>query len=287
LQGPFTYQQVQENGKILHDWFIQPAQTQLEQQGVNTLIFVLDGPLRMVPMGALYDGQQYLIEHYAIDVVLGLNIPNPEPLAHNGINILAAGLVNPPNGFQDRYATLPNVTEELNKIAAADQSATILREDQFTQANFNRVLNQKAYDVIHLATHGQFSANREDTFLLDANGKITLDQLSSLFGANSIQASAIELLILSACRTATGSDRDILGIAGTTVRAGAQSAIASLWSIDDESSVIFTETFYHAIGQAHVSRAQALRQAQQTLMANPKFDHPRYWAPYILIGNWL
>ncbi|MEB3231648.1 MAG: CHAT domain-containing protein [Leptolyngbyaceae bacterium] len=63
--------------------------------------------------------------------------------------------------------------------------------------------------------------------------------------------------------------------------------MAKIIDVTDESSVIFTEIFYHAIGQAHVSRAQALRQAQQTLMTKPKFDHPRYWAPYILIGNWL
>lgn len=128
--------------------------------------------------------------------------------------------------YSDRYAILPEVPAELAAIEASEVPATILRERDFTQENFNRVLNQSSYDVLHLATHGQFSANREHTFLLDADGKIPLDELSKLFGANTIQASSVELLLLSACRTATGSDRDVLGIAGTTVRAGAQSAIA-------------------------------------------------------------
>ncbi|NER00445.1 MAG: CHAT domain-containing protein, partial [Cyanothece sp. SIO2G6] len=258
-----------------------------DEQDVDTLIFVLDGALRSVPMGALYDGENYLIEKYAIDVVLGLDIPDPKPLARNSMNILAAGLKVPPEGFKNSYAVLAEVPDELERIEKSGISSTILQEDRFTQANFNRVLNQDSYDVIHLATHGQFSANRDDTFLLDANGKITLDELPNLFGATTIQASAVELLVLSACRTATGNDRDVLGIAGTTVRAGAQSAIASLWSIDDQASVIFTETFYKEIGKDNVSRAQALQKAQQALMSNDIFDHPRYWSPYILVGNWL
>ncbi|NET10478.1 MAG: CHAT domain-containing protein [Symploca sp. SIO2B6] len=166
-------------------------------------------------------------------------------------------------------------------------SDTVLRDEDFTQSTFNTVLNQRSFDVVHLATHGQFGANRNDTFLLDANGKIPLDDLSNLFGATTDRTAPIELLMLNACSTATGNDQDVLGIAGTTVRAGAQSAIASLWSLDDQSSVVFAEAFYQNLGKPGVSRAEALRQAQRALIRHPLFDHPRYWAAYVLVGNWL
>ena len=283
LQAPYTYLVVKQEGKQLYDWLIQPGQAALEEQGVDTLIFVLDGPLRKVPMAALYDGQQYLAETKAIDVVLGLEISDPTPLVRDRITVLAAGLVEPPN---PKYAKLNFVEDELATIEASGVNSTIIKNRNFTSKNFNTTLNTKSYNVVHLATHGQFSADREKTFLLDADGEITLDELSNLFGTTTV-TDPIELLILSACRTATGNDRDVLGIAGTTVRAGAQSAIASLWSLDDESSEIFTQAFYANLGKPDVSRAEALRLAQKALMENPTFDHPRYWAPYVLVGNWL
>ena len=89
----------------------------------------------------------------------------------------------------------------------------------------------------------------------------------------------IELLILSACQTATGNEQEVMGIAGTTVQAGASSAIASLWDLDDEASVPFIKEFYQNLGKPNISRAEALRLAQQALLKNQKYDHPRYWAP--------
>ncbi|MEM9217119.1 MAG: CHAT domain-containing protein [Cyanobacteria bacterium P01_F01_bin.150] len=288
LQAPYTHLVVKQEGQRLYNWLIQPGQTAMEDQEVNTLIFVLDGPLRKVPMAALYDGQQYLAETKAIDVVLGLEITDPEPLVRDRINVLAAGLVEPPDvdGLAQRYAVLKQVEAELETIQSSGVDNTIIKNNSFTRERFNQTLNEKSYNVVHLATHGQFGADRQQTFLLDAKGKITLDELSSLFGTTTT-ADPIELLILSACRTATGNDRDVLGIAGTTVRAGAQSAIASLWSLDDESSEIFTKAFYENFGKPNISRAEALRLAQKALMDDPTFNHPRYWAPYVLVGNWL
>ena len=92
---------------------------------------------------------------------------------------------------------------------------------------------------------------------------------------------------MSACRTATGDDREVLGIAGTTVRAGARSAIASLWSLDDEASVTFTREFYQHLGKPGISRAKAVRLAQETMLNDPEFNHPRFWSAYVLVGSWL
>jgi hypothetical protein len=115
-----------------------------------------------------------------------------------------------------------------------------------------------------------------------------VNELDDLFRhIGDTQANAIDLLILSACRTAAGNDRAVLGIAGTTVRAGARSAIAGLWSLADISSPKFTQTLYQYLGKPGITRSEALRRAQLALLQDRSFTHPRYWAPYVLIGSWL
>jgi CHAT domain-containing protein len=289
LQRSFTFQQVKAGGKQLYDWLVQPIRERLDQAEIKTLIFVLDGSLRSIPMAALYDGQKYLVESYAFNLVLGLEIQDPAPLpAGAALRVLAASLTEPPADYRNQFDELVFVDTELDRIADADVTATLLRDEAFTSTAFNRALSQEQYQVVHLATHGQFGADRASTFILAADGKIGIDQLSELFQPQGqITQNPIELLILSACQTATGDERDVLGIAGTTVRAGARSAIASLWSLDDESSAIFAAELYRHLGEPGVSRAEAVRLAQLALLQNPTYAHPRYWAAYILVGSWL
>lgn len=290
LQGLYTYQRIRQVGSVLYDWLIRPADPYLEQNQIETLIFVLDGSLRNVPMATLYDGEQeqYLAEKYAVDLVLGLEVSDPEPLNRDRMNVLAAGLIEPPPEFRNRYAELVNVKDEMDLIEKSDIRATVLREQEFKRQNFNEEFNKREFQVVHLATHGQFGSDRESTYILDADGRIPLDDLSELFGVErQISDAPIQLLIMSACRTATGDDRAVLGIAGTTVRAGARSAIASLWSLDDEASVTFTREFYKNLGKPGISRAEAIRLAQMAMMQDPNFNHPRYWAAYVLVGSWL
>ena len=275
-----------QGGQRVYDWLIRPVEAQLEAEQIKTLIFVLEGAMRSVPMPALYDGEQYLVEKYATDLILGLEVRDPEALpSPQQLQVLAASLTNPPPGIGN-YFPLANVNAELNQIAETQVPATFIRDEAFTIERFNQVLNQDNYDVVHLATHGQFAASRENTFILAADGKITIAELDQLFrGEQQVSDRPIQILILSACRTATGDDRAVLGIAGTTVRAGARSSIASLWSLDDESSVLFTDTLYQNLGQPGVSRAEALRRAQVELLRQYRF--PRFWAPYVLVGSWL
>lgn len=158
---------------------------------------------------------------------------------------------------------------------------------EFTRDQFITSLNQTPFQIVHLATHGQFSFDRNDTFLLAADNRIPVDDLGNIFRVQNSDGTAIELLILSACETATGDDRAVLGIAGTTVRVGARSTIASLWSLDDASSVQLMTELYKHLGKPNITRAEALRLAQQSLAQDLKYQHPRYWAPYVLVGNWL
>lgn len=287
LQEPYRFKAAQANGQKIYNWLIQPVQEQLEKQGIKTLIFALDGPLRTIPMAALHDGQQYLVERYAVSLVLGLDVRAPMPLHRNQLRVLAASLTNPPPGFT-QYDVLANVNSELDEIQASGVQTMLIRDQAFTRSQFNQQLNQGSFQVIHLATHGQFGKDRNQTYILAADGAIRVDELDQLFRTQKQnRSSTLELLILSACKTAAGDDRAVLGIAGTAVKAGAQSAIAGLWTLADEPSVKFTRTLYRFLGEPNITRAEALRRAQVALLQDSEFSHPRYWAPYVLVGSWL
>ena len=115
-----------------------------------------------------------------------------------------------------------------------------------------------------------------------------MDELSNILQVRQTQSNPIELLTLSACQTAEGDERAALGLAGVAVRAGARSTLASLWAIDDRSSAFLMTEFYRQLVQnPSFSKSQALRQAQLKLVNHPNYNHPSYWAPYVLLGNWL
>jgi len=286
LQEPFAYF-AQEDGQTLYNWLIKPARPYLERHGIKTLIFVLDEPLRNIPMAALYDGETYLAQTYATALVLGLEVRDSHRLERNQMDVLAVSLTEPPPKVGN-FAKLVNANPELDKIKAAGIPVAFIRDQDFTETALEQRLERSTFDIVHLATHGQFGDKPEDTFILAADGKIPLDQFSQLFRRQqSTTTHGIELLLLSACRTATGSNRAVLGIAGAAIQAGTQSAIASLWSLDDLSSVTFTEAFYQHLGQPGVSRAEALRRAQQAMLQDANYQAPLFWAAYVLVGSWF
>ena len=252
-------------------------------------------------MAALYDGENYLIDKYAISEFLGLNLGGSvEPLQQGELKAIAAGLsfIPPslPEEIGGNFLPLTYVGQELeaidNTLKGNGIPVTILKDKNFTLPNFNIQLNEDNFPVVHLATHGQFSVNPQRTFLLTSgestNALIEVDELAALFRTRGqIRLDSIELLVLNACETAAGDDLATLGLAGITVRAGASSAIASLWTLNDRPSVTFTRELYKNLQTPNVSKAEALRQAQLELMRDPQYRHPRYWSPYILVGNWL
>lgn len=286
LQLDYGFETVKQEARAVYDWLIAPARNKLDAAQINTLVFVPDSKLRNIPMAALYDGKQFLVENFATTVALNLELQNPKPLP-KPLRVLAASLTDPPAAFS-HFAKLSNVNQELKAIAETGITMTPIQDQRFTMERFNQKINESAFSIVHLATHGQFSSDPEKTFILTASGTIKVDDLGSLFRTRGLNRSdEIELLVLSACETASGDNRAALGIAGTTVRAGARSAIASLWSLDDESSVEMMKQFYQQLSQGNVSRAEALRQAQVSLMKNSQYAYPRYWAAFILLGNWL
>jgi CHAT domain-containing protein len=288
IPEPDTIAEVKSLSQQLYGWLIQPIESELEQHGIKTLVFVLDGAFRSVPMAVLFDGDRYLVENYAVALSPGLQLLNPEPIAKEGLQVLAAGLVQPPPDFQN-FPPLPEIQAEFNSISTAGVPIKTLLDQEFTRETLEHQVNQSTFNILHLATHGQFSSRAEDTFVLAADGPINVTQFDTfLRRQDETRSQAIDLLVLSACQTAAGDNRATLGLAGAAVRAGARSTLASLWNIGDRSTAILMGEFYKELANSQVTKAEALRRAQVTLFKQyPNYSRPSYWAAYVLVGNWL
>ena len=283
LERRFTAPEGRALGQQLYRWLVAPMEAALAETHPQTLVFVLDGALRNTPMAALYDGDRYLVEDYAIALSPGLQLLGPRPLQSTRVSALLAGLTEPRHGF----SALFNVDDEIRTIQALLDSRALLNQDFTTTALAQQVTNSEQ-PIVHLATHAQYSSNLPDTFILAWDRPIPLDELSDLLSTgDQNRLEPIELLVLSACETATGDSRAALGLAGISLQAGARSTLASLWNLDDASGAYFVGQFYQALAQPQTTKAAALRQAQLTLLNHPDYRHPTYWSAYVLVGNWL
>ena len=266
----------------LYDWVIRPIEPDLELITINTLVFVPDGPLRTIPMAALHDGQRFLINRYAIAITPGLDLTDPCPINRGDAKVLALGL----SEFVQGFPALPHVTEEIQAIQQLYSVNCLLNQD-FVLSKMENELRREKFSIVHIASHGQFGRDVKDTFVLTFDSKLTMDGLGELVGLFRFRDDPLELLTLSACETATGDDRAALGLAGIAIRAGARSAIATLWHINDPSSSKLVSEFYRQLQDHSFSRAGALRAAQLKLLQDPRYQHPGYWSPFLLINDWL
>jgi len=272
------------NSQKLYDWLIRPAEGAIADSKIKTMVFVLDGSLKNVPMAVLHDGKQHLIQAYSIALTPGLQLIDPKPIVKQKVTALIAGLTEARQGF----SALPSVKGELQQINKQIPSSAVFLDNSFTKSNLSAMLTSLPFPIIHLATHGNFSSEAQDTYLLTYDGRMTIENLNQLLRSNSLSATQpVELLILSACQTAVGDKRAALGLAGMAVRAGARSTIASLWSVNDEATSQFMIALYQSLSSGDVTRAESLRFAQQSLIKDKEHSHPYYWAPFILLGNWL
>ncbi|MEW6495643.1 MAG: CHAT domain-containing protein [Cyanobacteriota bacterium] len=277
-----------------YDWLIRPFEEELQASGVKTLVFVLDGPMLNLPMAVLHDGEKYLVEKYAIALTPGLQLLDTKPLVRGEITALKAGLSEArelPVASRPQpvyFPALPNVEQELKGIQSEVSGKLILNEE-FTTTAIEQAIASVPFPVVHLATHGQFSSNAEETFILTSDDRLNINQLKQVLrGREEDSRKAIELLVLSACETATGDERGALGLAGVAVQAGARSTLATLWVVNDEATAKLMIRFYEELKDTKVSKAEALRRAQLWLMQqDTEYKQPDYWAPFVLVGNWL
>ncbi len=268
----------------LYRWLIEPIEAELAAHAESTLVFVPDGALRTVPMAALLDPEtnRYLIERFPTAITPGLTLTEPRPIASRSARLLAAGLSEGRPGF----SALRHVPEELSRLSALFETEQLL-DSAFSARALREQLEQRAFDLVHIATHGTFSADTAESFVLTHEGKLHMNALASALATTRFRDRAIELLTLSACESAAGDDRAALGLAGLAVRSGARSALASLWSVHDEATSQLMHAFYSALSVPGTSRARALQHAQRYVLEETPYRHPVYWAPFLLISNWL
>ena len=270
------------HARRLYTWLIAPIEADLAQARIDTIVFVPDGPLRTIPMAALHDGKQFLVTRYATAITPGLDLTDPQPIRRERAKVLAAGVTEAVQGF----SALPGVAAEIDALRAMFDSTTLLNRD-FVAANLKKELKDEQFTILHIASHGQFGDSPAQTFVLIFDTKLSMEQLDQFIGLFKYRDKPLELLTLSACDTAEGDDRAALGLAGVAVRAGARSAVATFWQVHDAVAAELVTQFYRELQDRSVSRAVALQRAQIKVLTNPRYQHPGYWAAFLMINNWL
>ncbi len=265
----------------LYTWLIQPLESDLLAQHIDTLVLVPDASLRTIPLAALHDGRQFLIRKYAIATTPGLSLTDSRPIDRTHIRLLAGGLTQGVRGFPP----LPDVATELKAIRTL-YGGTQLVDQEFLVPRLEEGLKDQAYTVVHLASHGKFEGDVKDTYLVTYEDRLNMDRLAQFVGRLRFRQEPLELLTLSACETAAGNDSAALGLAGVAIKAGAKSALATLWYINDQASSQLVTEFYAQLHDPAASKAVALQRAQWKLLEDPVYEHPAYWSPFLLLNNW-
>ncbi|NEQ99424.1 MAG: CHAT domain-containing protein [Cyanothece sp. SIO2G6] len=284
VKSPRAYN-APDSTQQVYQWIVQPLHGELIAHQTRTLVFVLDGPLQAVPMSTLHTGDHYLIEDFAIALAPGLQLLSPRPLQETPLAALTGGLTESRFGFPE----LPAVATELEAVEAILPVQTQLLNESFEEEAIASALDNSPSTIVHFATHANFSSEEANTFILLYDKKLGVIDLQTLLQPRDLaNSNPIELLVLSACETAQGDQRAALGLAGLAVRAGARSTLATLWKVPDKATAELMSEFYRQLFEEHTeNKAIALQQAQLHLLNNTPYKRPLYWAPFVLLGNWL
>ena len=286
------FEPYQRTAQVLYKELIAPIRPELDQRHIETLVFVPDGALRTVPMSVLFDGRHHLIEDFAIAITPGLELLEPKSIQRTNVRLLTSGLSEAREGFKP----LTYVPTELKTIGQYYPNATVLQDQDFIQPKLEQAMGERPYSIVHVASHAVFGDDAGKSFLLTYDGRMRLDDVERLIRPYQLRDNPVELLTLSACQCANSDDQEraALGIAGIAVKAGARSALAALWSVDEQATLQLMTDFYAELSRppsadrkSQTSKAQALRAAQIKMLRGQQFNHPYHWAGFLLIGNWL
>jgi CHAT domain-containing protein len=348
LRNEINFSKAKKNATLLYQWLIQPLDAYLKQQKITTLVYIPDGALRLFPLAAVYDGQKFLIEDYAIVTSPGMSLIESNKTSYDeqqailfaGVSYPGEVIYNLPDRLlsellggmkidtkaaakvrdhwlknnQKRLLTssdkikknqalreltrnpeisnkikeglrISSVETEIKTLSKQNNMPYLLNET-FTLENFEKKLTQKPYKILHIASHGFFGATEDENFIMAHDKVLNVKELQKLLALDHFKKHPIDLIILSACQTAEGDDRSPLGISGVAIKAKVHSALGSLWPVDDVATAELMNNFYDGLKNPHLSKAQALRQSQLSLLKQKDFAHPMLWSPFILVGNW-
>jgi len=288
---------VRSNSEEIYQWLIAPFTEAFKIHQIKTLVFAFDTMLQGTPVAALYDSEnnEYMIEKgFGLVTVPSSKLFSPRKIDQVQLRVLGGARSNF-EGFEgpEQFSNLPHTVFEIERIEKIVPTALLINE-QFTREQLRVQVRSGQFPIVHIATHGKFSSKQEATFLVIGDGKLNVADFAAGLDLRDLPKSqALELLVLSACETAEGDKRAALGMAGVALRSGARSTIATLWQVNDRSTAELMVKFYEILrNMPEVGKAEALRQAQVMLLnsddsTDQDFSNPRFWAPFVLIGNWL
>jgi CHAT domain-containing protein len=266
----------------LYDWIIRPLEKELASQNISRLVFVPDGPLRNIPLSVLLDGTTPVIKRYTVITLQNLAFVTRAKRGQHEPGIMVAGISESVQG----YPPLVNVARELEGIGATRSGSVTLLNSEFQLQNIRKRLEVSPFPLLHFASHGEFTGSSKDNYILTWDGRMTLDHLERFIKSGVMKKTPVEILSLSACRTAAGDDRATLGLAGLAIKSGARNSIASLWDVEDRStSDLFIEFYRNLSAGGDGESADAFRKAQ--LAMRERYDHPYFWSPFLFIGAWF
>ncbi|MGP1383767.1 MAG: CHAT domain-containing protein [Thainema sp.] len=296
-----------QSAQQLYQWIIGTLQADLVAQEVENIAFIMPSKLRSLPVAALYDGQQFLIEQYSLGLMPSLNLIDTRYEDVRNSQVLAMGT----DKFKDLPA-LPAVPVELAAIGDTWTGETLV-DEAFTIDNLKKERQITPFGIIHIASHAEFlPGDPSNSFIQFNDQRLKLSELREL----GLNEPPVELLVLSACRTAIGNEDAELGFAGLALQAGVKSALASLWYVSDEGTLALMTEFYNQL-QTSPIKAEALRQTQiamlqgqvqidertieeaqefgfsppldrqegQESVGNSDLSHPFYWSAFTLVGS--
>jgi filamentous hemagglutinin family protein len=286
----------------IYQWIIQPIRSILIREGVNNLVFIPESGLRTLPYAALHSGKGFLVEDYSVGMMPSLSLTDKRYRDLRGDQVLLVGISQATGGL----SPLPTVPTEVEYLLDRWKSGKVLLNNDATLANLQAARKAYPYRLIHLATHANFSLG-QPSYIQLWNERLKLEDLREL-GRNQ----NVDLLVLSACRTAIGSESAELGFAGLALQTGVKTAVASLWAVSDAGTTALMSQFYASLRQSPI-KADALRQAQLALLQgnvrlgeqeilglpgrprlglsegavidDRQLQHPYYWAAFTMIGN--
>jgi CHAT domain-containing protein len=292
-----------EPAQQLYQWLVAPLEADLKARGIQNLVMIVDVGLRSLPFAALHDGQQFLVEKYSLGLMPSINLTDTRYESIKDMQVLAMGA----SVFYEQKP-LPAVPVELTAVAQELWRGELFLNEAFTLDNLKSQRARTPFGIIHLATHAEFQAGAAGKAYIQLwDTKLRLEQVRQLGWYNP----KVELLVLSACRTALGDEGAELGFAGLAVQTGVKSAIASLWSVSDQGTLGLMREFYQSLKAVPI-KSEALRQAQIAMlnkrvrlqdghlvssagnvtlpadlvqMGSPDLSHPYYWAGFTMIGS--
>ncbi|HUM38977.1 MAG TPA: CHAT domain-containing protein, partial [Nitrospira sp.] len=270
------------SAQMLHGWLVAPLQQDFQSTGISTLVVVAEGALRTIPMGALHDGRQFLVDTVAVAVTPSLEMTDLMSSQRRKGKLLSVGLTESVEGVP-----APRHAEAEVQAIRTLYGGKLLMNKQFSAPSLEEEIKDQGLGIVHVASQTIVGGEANESFVLAHDGKISMDRLAQLVGMQHYRQQPLDLLTLSSCEIAAEDDRAALGLTGVAVKTGARTALASLWATEETTTTELVEEFYRQLQDPTVSKAVALQRAQQKILAQRGHSHPSFWSAFLLINNWM